>query len=105
VHKDFTFYQLFYCIGIGFFEPNQKSIRKGRSQVSNFQSSQRKRFSLRKSPKRPVMICRLVAQHAIKEKIVDLQHQKRDLADSLLEGTDMSGKVSTDQLLQLISGN
>ena len=51
------------------------------------------------------MICRLVAQHAIKEKIVDLQHQKRDLADSLLEGTDMSGKVSTDQLLQLISGN
>jgi hypothetical protein len=27
------------------------------------------------------------------------------LADSLLEGTDMSGKVSTDQLLQLISGN
>jgi hypothetical protein len=55
--------------------------------------------------KRPVTIYRLVAQHTIEEKIVDLHHQKRDLADSLLEGTDMSGKVSTDQLLQLISGN
>ena len=55
--------------------------------------------------KRPVTIYRLVAQHTIEEKIVDLHHQKRDLADSLLEGTDMSGKVSTDQLLQLISGS
>jgi len=55
--------------------------------------------------KRPVTIYRLGAQHTIEEKIVDLHHQKRDLADSLLEGTDMSGKVSTDQLLQLISGN
>jgi SNF2 family DNA or RNA helicase len=41
----------------------------------------------------------LVAQHTIKEKIVDLHHQKRDLADSLLEGTDMSGKVSTDHIV------
>ena len=55
--------------------------------------------------KRPVTIYRLVAKNTIEEKIVDLHHQKRDLADSLLEGTDMSGKVSTDQLLQLISGN
>lgn len=54
---------------------------------------------------RPVTIYRLVAKNTIEEKIVDLHHQKRDLADSLLEGTDMSGKVSTDQLLQLISGN
>ncbi|MEB3309950.1 MAG: DEAD/DEAH box helicase [Snowella sp.] len=51
---------------------------------------------------RPVTIYRLVAKHTIEEKIVDLHHQKRDLADSLLEGTDMSGKVSTEQLLQLI---
>jgi SNF2 family DNA or RNA helicase len=55
--------------------------------------------------KRPVTIYRLVAKNTIEEKIVDLHHQKRDLADSLLEGTDVSGKVSTDQLLQLISGN
>jgi hypothetical protein len=38
-----------------------------------------------------------------RRKIVDLHQQKRDLADSLLEGADMSGKVSTEQLLQLIS--
>ncbi len=52
---------------------------------------------------RPVTIYRLVAKNTIEEKIVDLHRQKRDLADSLLEGTDMSGKISTDQLLQLIS--
>ncbi|TYQ29693.1 DEAD/DEAH box helicase [Pseudanabaena sp. UWO310] len=53
--------------------------------------------------KRPVTIYRLVAKGTIEEKIVDLHHQKRDLADSLLEGTDMSGKVTTDALLQLIN--
>ena len=53
--------------------------------------------------KRPVTIYRLVAKGTIEEKIVDLHYQKRDLADSLLEGTDMSGKVTTDALLQLIN--
>lgn len=51
---------------------------------------------------RPVTIYRLVAKNTIEEKIVDLHHHKRDLADSLLEGTDMSGKISTDELLKLI---
>ncbi|MEI6443136.1 MAG: DEAD/DEAH box helicase [Nostocales cyanobacterium ELA583] len=51
---------------------------------------------------RPVTIYRLVAKDTIEDKIVELHHQKRDLADSLLEGTDMSGKISTDALLQLI---
>ncbi|MFN5515721.1 MAG: DEAD/DEAH box helicase [Cyanobacteriota bacterium] len=55
--------------------------------------------------KRPVTIYRLVAKNTIEEKIVDLHHQKRDLADSLLEGADLSGKVSTEQLLALISGD
>ncbi len=54
---------------------------------------------------RPVTIYRLVAKGTIEEKIVNLHQQKRDLADSLLEGTDMSGKISTDVLLQLISGD
>ncbi|NER00537.1 MAG: DEAD/DEAH box helicase, partial [Cyanothece sp. SIO2G6] len=53
--------------------------------------------------KRPVTIYRLVAQHTIEEKIVALHHQKRDLADSLLDGTDMSGKISTDDLIKLMS--
>ncbi len=51
---------------------------------------------------RPVTIYRLVAKNTIEEKIVALHHHKRDLADSLLEGSDMSGKISTDELLRLI---
>ena len=57
----------------------------------------------RMGQQRPVTIYRLVAKNTIEEKIVDLHQQKRDLADSLLEGTDMSGKISTDDLLRLIS--
>lgn len=51
---------------------------------------------------RPVTIYRLVAKGTIEDKIVDLHRQKRDLADSLLEGADMSGKMSTDELIKLI---
>jgi len=53
--------------------------------------------------KRPVTIYRLVTKGTIEEKIVQLHHQKRDLADSLLEGTEMSGKISTDALLKLMT--
>jgi SNF2 family DNA or RNA helicase len=52
---------------------------------------------------RPVTIYRLVAKNTIEDKIVELHHHKRDLADSLLEGADVSGKISTEALLQLIS--
>jgi SNF2 family DNA or RNA helicase len=52
---------------------------------------------------RPVTIYRLVAKDTIEEKIVDLHHYKRDLADSLLDGADMSGKMSTEELLRLIN--
>jgi SNF2 family DNA or RNA helicase len=52
---------------------------------------------------RPVTIYRLVAKDTIEDKIVDLHQHKRDLANSLLEGTEVSGKISTDELLQLIS--
>jgi SNF2 family DNA or RNA helicase len=51
---------------------------------------------------RPVTIYRLVAKGTIEDQIVDLHHQKRDLANSLLEGADMGSKVSTDDLLRLI---
>jgi len=51
---------------------------------------------------RPVTIYRLVAKDTIEEKIVNLHQHKRDLADSLLEGADMSGRISTEVLLQLI---
>jgi len=51
---------------------------------------------------RPVTIYRLVATNTIEEKIVSLHRQKRELADSLLEDGDMSAKVGTDELLQLM---
>jgi superfamily II DNA or RNA helicase len=52
---------------------------------------------------RPVTIYRLVAKDTIEDKIVELHHHKRDLADSLLEGTELSGKISTEALLELLN--
>ena len=51
---------------------------------------------------RPVTIYRLVSKDTIEDKIVALHQTKRDLADSLLAGSDVSGKISTEQLLTLI---
>ena len=51
---------------------------------------------------RPVTVYRLVADHTIEEKIIQLHNTKRDLADSLLEGSDQSAKLSMDELLTLI---
>jgi SNF2 family DNA or RNA helicase len=49
-----------------------------------------------------VTIYRLVTEDTIEEKIVKLHADKRELADSLLEGTEVSGKLSADELLELI---
>ncbi|MDH3349031.1 MAG: DEAD/DEAH box helicase, partial [Desulfobulbaceae bacterium] len=51
---------------------------------------------------RPVTVYRLVVKGTIEEQIVELHHQKRDLAAGLLEGSDMAGKVSADELLGLL---
>lgn len=51
---------------------------------------------------RPVTVYRLIARRTIEEKIVALHKTKRALADSLLDGADMSGKMTADELLQLI---
>ncbi len=51
---------------------------------------------------RPVTIYRLVTTGTIEEKIVELHHRKRHLADSLLEGADMASKLSADDLLRLL---
>ena len=51
---------------------------------------------------RPVTVYRLVTKGTIEEQIVSLHRQKRDLADSLLEGGEISGKVGADELLRLI---
>lgn len=52
--------------------------------------------------KRPVTVYRLVTANTIEEKIVKLHQEKRDLANSLLEGADVSAKISADELLELI---
>lgn len=51
---------------------------------------------------RPVTIYRLMAKDTIEEKMVSLHQHKRDLADSLLEGADMSGTMSTEGSLRPI---
>ncbi len=51
---------------------------------------------------RPVTVYRLVVKDTIEEKIVALHKTKRDLADNLLDGSDMSGKISTNELLALL---
>ncbi len=40
---------------------------------------------------------------SVEEKIVEMHSRKRDLADSLLQGSDMSGKISSKELLELIT--
>ena len=51
---------------------------------------------------RPVMIYRLITQSTIEERINQLHARKRDLADNLLEGADISAKLSSEDLLKLI---
>ena len=51
---------------------------------------------------RPVTIYRLVTRDTVEDKIVRMHSRKRDLADSLLKGSDISGKISAEELLELI---
>ncbi len=53
---------------------------------------------------RLVPIYRFVAEDTIEEKIVKLHADKRELADSLLDGTEMSWKLNAEELLALIKG-
>jgi SNF2 family DNA or RNA helicase len=51
---------------------------------------------------RPVTIYRLVARHTIEESIVELHQHKRDLADSLLEGSDAAARMSAGDMLAML---
>jgi SNF2 family DNA or RNA helicase len=51
---------------------------------------------------RPVTVYRLVAEQTIEEKIIQLHNTKRDLADSLLEGSDQSARLSINELMSFI---
>ena len=49
-------------------------------------------------------IYRLIMQDSIEERIVHLHRDKRDLAAELLEGADTAGRLSEQELLDLIRG-
>jgi SNF2 family DNA or RNA helicase len=51
---------------------------------------------------RPVTVYRLVGEGTIEEKIIRLHATKRDMADTLLEGSDRTAKLSSKALMQLI---
>ncbi len=51
---------------------------------------------------RPVTIYRLIMQDSIEERIVRLHRDKRDLASDLLDGAEKNGRLSEDELLNLI---
>ncbi|MCL1856954.1 MAG: DEAD/DEAH box helicase [Kiritimatiellaeota bacterium] len=53
---------------------------------------------------RPVTVYRLITQNTIEEKIVRLHHEKRDIADKLLEGTDQAAKLSAEELIEILRG-
>ncbi len=56
----------------------------------------------RMGQQRPVTIYRLVTQDTIEERILALHAEKRDLADSLLDGGDAAGRMDTEALLRLL---
>lgn len=56
----------------------------------------------RMGQQRPVTIYRLVTQDTIEEKILALHAEKRDLADSLLDGGDAAARMDTAALLRLL---
>ncbi len=54
---------------------------------------------------RPVNVYRFICKGTIEEKMVNLHNTKRDLADSLLDGTDTAAKLTTDELIGLLREN
>jgi superfamily II DNA or RNA helicase len=52
--------------------------------------------------KRPVTVYRLISKGTIEEKIIQLHQKKKDLADALLDGSDMTQKMNREELLSLL---
>ncbi len=52
---------------------------------------------------RPVTVYRLIMKNSIEEKIITLHKNKKDLAADLLSGSDMTGKISEEELVGLIT--
>jgi superfamily II DNA or RNA helicase len=52
---------------------------------------------------RPVTVYRLIAKNTIEERIVELHERKQRIARQLLEGGEAAAKLSTDELLALLT--
>ncbi|MDB5386861.1 MAG: ATP-dependent helicase HepA [Planctomycetaceae bacterium] len=52
-----------------------------------------------------VMVYRLVAKDTIEEKILAMHEKKRNLVSSIMDGSDQAGKLSTNELIDLIKGS
>ena len=52
---------------------------------------------------RPVTIYRLVARNTIEEGIVELHAHKRELADSLLDGSDTAARMTAEDMLAMLN--
>ncbi|EJW94070.1 SNF2-related:Helicase, partial [gut metagenome] len=50
-----------------------------------------------------VTVYHLIAAHTIEEKILKLHKTKRNLADALLNGTDMSHQLTVEDLMEILS--
>ena len=50
----------------------------------------------------PVTVYRLLTEHTIEEKIVALHEEKKELADNLLQGAEQAGRISAEQLLNIL---
>lgn len=56
----------------------------------------------RMGQERPVTVYRLITEGTIEEQIVALHKTKKELADSLLEGGELSGRMDAEDLLNLM---
>jgi len=54
---------------------------------------------------RPVTVFRLITRGTIEEQIVAMHHDKRALVSGVLDGTDVAGRLTTDDLLALLAGS
>jgi SNF2 family DNA or RNA helicase len=53
--------------------------------------------------KRTVNVIRLVARHTVEEKILRLHESKRALSEGMLDGTAYSGRLTMDDVLDMVS--
>ena len=52
--------------------------------------------------KRPVTIYKLISETTVEQKILELHKTRKNLADALLEGSDVAKKLSKEEILELL---